>query len=312
MRQVRWSVPTGPLTDVSCPSVSLCVAVDYVGNVLTTRNPTRSASAWAVTNIDPSANAGGSGLDGLSCPSVSFCIAVDSYAGYVLRSRNPTGGRSAWNITQLGVGLSRVSCASVSFCVAIDSLNPGGDVVSGNPAGDPSAWAAGAIDASNVLTDVTCPSRSLCVAVDSAGNVVVGVSPAPTARQVKALLLKELAPSGRAAKIRAILHRGGYSFSIRARGAGRAVISWYYVVKGAHIARGKPKPVLVATAKKTFTAAGTAKITLKLTKTGKQLLKQRPAPQAHSQGHLHPDRQARHRRYQDLHTEAITALAIPL
>jgi hypothetical protein len=101
--------------------------------------------------------------------------------------------------------------------------------------------------------------------------VVVGVPPAPTAGQIKALLLKQLALSGRAAKIGAILQRGGYSFSFRALSAGRVVVSWYYLPKGAHIAKGKP--VLVATAKHTFTTAATAKITIKLTTTGKQLLK---------------------------------------
>ena len=60
--------------------------------------------------------------------------------------------------------------------------------------------------------------------------------------------------------------------AFRALTAGKAVIAWYYLPKGAHIARAKPKPVLVASAQKTFTQAATTNITIKLTATGKRLL----------------------------------------
>src|SRR5581483_6109801 len=58
------------VTAISCPSASLCVAVDNIGNVITSTNPTGGASAWTVTSVD-SPNA----LLAVSCPaSTTFCV----------------------------------------------------------------------------------------------------------------------------------------------------------------------------------------------------------------------------------------------
>jgi hypothetical protein len=43
---------TNPLAGVSCPSTSLCVAVDGAGNVVTSTNPTGGGAAWTVTDVD--------------------------------------------------------------------------------------------------------------------------------------------------------------------------------------------------------------------------------------------------------------------
>src|SRR5690242_1142759 len=63
---VRWSTPrsidtvaplsvTHAIGAVACPSASLCVAVDDVGNVLRSSAPTSGASAWTLTRgADPS------------------------------------------------------------------------------------------------------------------------------------------------------------------------------------------------------------------------------------------------------------------
>jgi hypothetical protein len=37
---------------VSCPSVSLCVAGDQNGNVLTSTDPTGGANAWTIVPVD--------------------------------------------------------------------------------------------------------------------------------------------------------------------------------------------------------------------------------------------------------------------
>jgi Bacterial Ig-like domain (group 3)/PKD domain len=89
------------------------------------------------------------------------------------------------------------------------------------------------------------------------------VGPNPT--QVKAALSKVLAPSGKAAKLKAILKTGGYSFSFTAPSAGKLVIDWFTTVKG--------KQVLVASASAEFHAAGKTKVRLKLTSKGRELLK---------------------------------------
>ena len=84
----------------SCPSASMCVAVDgprdamdAAGDVVTSTNPSGGAAAWTVAHVDTGSN----NIFGISCPSVSLCVAVDS-AGNVLASANPTGGAVEWGI----------------------------------------------------------------------------------------------------------------------------------------------------------------------------------------------------------------------
>jgi hypothetical protein len=259
----------GP-SGVSCPSASLCVAVDRAGNVLTSTNPTGGAGAWVVTNVESGALGG---LAGVSCASASLCAAVD-YAGNVVTSTNPTGGPGAWHITHVGVDLRSVSCTLPSQCVAVDSGN--GDVAtSTNPTGGVAAWQTSNIDDRPDLVGVSCATSSLCVAVDDI-NAVVGRDLAllpPSRAQIKAQLLRGLIPKGKAAKIATMLKNHGYRLSTKALAAGRAVIAWYYVPRGAHITAVKPRPVLVAAGSRKFTRAGTATIRITLTRTGNQLLK---------------------------------------
>src|SRR5579862_4299956 len=58
---------TAGLTAVSCPSASLCVAVDDSGNVVTSTNPAGGAHAWTVAHVD-----GSQILNGISCPTTTL------------------------------------------------------------------------------------------------------------------------------------------------------------------------------------------------------------------------------------------------
>jgi hypothetical protein len=99
------------------------------------------------------------------------------------------------------------------------------------------------------------------------GNVATSV-------QIASLLTGEITPAGKTAKIAALLKSDVFSISFRALEAGTAVIGWYEVPSGAHLAnRAKPKPVLVASGRQSFSAAGTATIKIKLTAAGRRLLK---------------------------------------
>ena len=167
------SIPVSPryLNDVSCPSVSLCVAADNEGNVITSTNPTGGASAWTVTNLDY-----GNNISAVTCPSTSLCVATDS-DGDVITSTNPTGGAAAWTVTHVDKnnGINAVTCASTSLCVATDD---DGDVItSTNPTGGPAAWTLTHVDKNKSINAVTCPSTSLCVATDSAGDVITSTNP---------------------------------------------------------------------------------------------------------------------------------------
>ena len=75
-----------------------------------------------------------------------------------------------------------------------------------------------------------------------------------TTAQIKAALARLLTPHGKTAKIAALLTKGSYLLSFKALTAGRAVIAWYFVPKGAHVARAKP--VLVATGAASFAGSG--------------------------------------------------------
>jgi hypothetical protein len=48
---------------ISCPSTTLCVAVDSAGNVVGSTGPTGGASAWTTSEVD-----GRTPLDAISCP----------------------------------------------------------------------------------------------------------------------------------------------------------------------------------------------------------------------------------------------------
>ena len=95
--------------------------------------------------------------------------------------------------------------------------------------------------------------------------------PGPSVAQIRASLLAQLAPVGRLAKIGALRSHRGYRFTFKALEAGQALIQWFFVPKGAHVSSAKP--VLIASGRKMFTAAGKAKITIRVTAAGKRLLK---------------------------------------
>jgi unsaturated rhamnogalacturonyl hydrolase len=86
----------------------------------------------------------------------------------------------------------------------------------------------------------------------------------PRARQVKAALSNVLTPSGKTAKINALVKAGGYKMSFTAPGRGKVVIDWYARVRG--------RQTLVALASVVFHRAGKATVKLKLTRKGIKLL----------------------------------------
>jgi hypothetical protein len=143
---------------------------------------------------------------------------------------------------------------------------------------------AGATGSSYTLiaVDAGAKVRVVVTASNSAGNaqaisnkvgpVAAGgptVPGGPSSAHIKALLLHELSPAGKIARIAALVKQRGYLLSFTALSAGRAVISWYLAPKGAN---AKAQPVLVATGSASFSTAGTRAMTIRLTAKGKRLL----------------------------------------
>ncbi|MDT5023789.1 MAG: hypothetical protein QOE61_215, partial [Micromonosporaceae bacterium] len=135
----------------------------------------------------------------------------------------------------------------------------------------------GATNASFLLSAATTGAhvRVVVTASNPAGHASAAsrrVGPV-AATPVLALLLRQLRPTGHAAKVRALLTNGGYTFSFRELAAGRVRISWYLVPTGAPLTKGKVNPLLVATGHAKLTHAGRTKVTIKLTTRGTSALK---------------------------------------
>jgi hypothetical protein len=185
---------------VSCPSASLCVAVDNGGRAYVTTNPTGGAAAWSSAALESQPPIGE--LTGnVSCATEALCVAV--VEGDVFTSTTPTEGASAWSDATVDPPLfidsrppgelGSVSCTSPALCVAAETdrdFGAGGYVVtSRNPTGGASAWTVKFVDPGRLAQcdpeacqasfhAISCPSISLCVGVDDAGNVVSSVNPA--------------------------------------------------------------------------------------------------------------------------------------
>jgi hypothetical protein len=87
----------------------------------------------------------------------------------------------------------------------------------------------------------------------------------PTAAQIRKLLRKQITPHGKTARIgRLLKHR--YRLSFRALVAGTGKVEWYRVRKGR-------KPVLIASGRHKFGAAGSTTIPMKLTAAGRKQLR---------------------------------------
>ena len=166
------------LTSLACPTVSLCVAGDDAGNVITSTHPTGTARAWKTTHINPNLQGGGYGVADLSCPSVRLCVAVDGYASDVITATRPTRGSTAWKVTRVGNdndALSAIWCPSSALCVAAN-LN-GSNVASTQPTVGAGAWIARSRYGNSSLSALACPSRSVCDAVSSTGVLLTGTRP---------------------------------------------------------------------------------------------------------------------------------------
>jgi WD40-like Beta Propeller Repeat len=165
-----------PLAAVSCASVSLCVAGDQTGDVLTATNPGGGRSAWSLAAVAPEAS-----LGSVSCPTDDFCAAAAG--GKVFASTNPTAGATAWTASTpdpQAVPIFQgeaISCPSASLCVVADGS--GNISTSTDPTDSAPTWDTAHVGAGSPpsLGTISCPSTSLCVALDDHGDVVSSTDP---------------------------------------------------------------------------------------------------------------------------------------
>ncbi len=185
-----------PLSGVSCPTDSLCVAVGGLNTLAFSQAPTAGADRWHVVNPsypvgpgktctegEPHCPEPGGRLKAVSCASRSFCVAA-SYEGFVYVATEPTGGADAWMPTVINEGgghgathLNAVSCPTPSFCAAVSGgYGASGKVLtSTNPTAG--QWEATQLGDPLDLRGVSCGTPSLCVAVARGGQLFVSTNP---------------------------------------------------------------------------------------------------------------------------------------
>jgi len=161
---VAVKVSTDPLTDVACPTVNRCFAVNGIGDVLSTYTPTGGRAGWTLTDVD-----GSNPIDRITCAS-SPCVAVDS-VGNVLVDTYPQ-----WTVQHVDgtTPINDVSCPKATHCMAVDAI--GKVLTTTNVQGGAGTWKSTTVDAVS-LTGISCPSTTLCMATDAAGNVAAAINP---------------------------------------------------------------------------------------------------------------------------------------
>jgi hypothetical protein len=247
---------------VACPLTTQCTIVSGDGTAYTINPVARTGSMSQIDLNHP--------LWGIACPSVSQCTAVDFDSAITFNPDaamtpprfqiDPGSGNADESLTAIG-------CPSISQCTALDDQ---GLAVQGNPT-SPHGWGAFDLSGGNGglnLIDVSCPSIDECVVSDDNGAVWVGApkappppppSPAKVAAEIRdALLRAPLDPTRQRPPltISEILYvpqsfapvipfdpNGTFKPPV----PGQLVIDWYLVPRGARFARGRPRPIVIAT-----------------------------------------------------------------
>jgi hypothetical protein len=154
-------------------------------------------------------------------------------------------------------------CVTVALLAADGSVAPAGT----EPALTRFDGIAGHFSTYAVALVGTPPSTPPCAGKSRSGSSSShrgATASRPTAAKIRALLRTEITPRGKAARIGALL-KCGYRLPFRALTAGTAKVRWYQRRKG-------HKPVLIASGRHVFAAAGSAKIVVKLTTAGRSKL----------------------------------------
>ncbi len=218
----------------------------------------------------------------VACVSESLCVGTCAVGfGFVLTpcpggtydqgdvvTWNPTSSAASISFATISdVGLSGVWCGPTGVCFA---GSEGKLLVSADPAGGAGAWSVSYVDPNPnaVIAAVGC-ATAFCIAVDSTGQATVGTQ--LTSSQIQTLLRGQLVPTGRAARIGALVRHHTYTLRFHAATAGRLRISWY-ACRHCSPAAAKRK-VRVAGGARTYASATELRVRLTLTRRGKRLLK---------------------------------------
>ena len=168
------------LLGVSCPTTTLCVAVDGAlnGAVVTSTRPAGGGRAWRIARL-------GAPLASVSCSSARLCLAAgpEHFVSSV-----PTGGRQSWVDTGGPVDggvLDSIDCPRASLCLGVGAGNdsPGIANVTSSPRGSGRTWQTFDVVPSpppfnaEPLDAVSCAGTALCVTLDTSDQAYVTGTP---------------------------------------------------------------------------------------------------------------------------------------
>jgi hypothetical protein len=169
------SAVTTSVTDLSCPSTSLCAIGDY-GQVAFTSDPLGSTSRWRL------ASSGGRGwITALACPTPDLCVGsgTTSRIANLVASSDPRAGRWHPVIATTGTDwIFSIACPSAALCLAAGDY--GLMYASTRPLSH--HWTR--TGASDTIADLACPTAQLCLGVSevTAGRIDWTTRPASTSR----------------------------------------------------------------------------------------------------------------------------------
>jgi alpha-tubulin suppressor-like RCC1 family protein len=173
-----------------------------------------------------------------------------------------------------GAGAYSWSASGLPSGLSIDPLS---GQISGTPA------SVGVSDVVLHVEDqfgVGATSAPIALTIAAATPTRAFISSTLTEALIRSSLGMQLGMKGRQINLKTLRKRRSYAYGFTALTPGALRIDWYYLAPGARLARlarvaQTAKPVLFATGSASFATAGSKKVTLRLTLTGRKLLHHR-------------------------------------
>jgi hypothetical protein len=257
------------LGQIACASGTFCVAADGIGDIITGV----AGVAEPPTNTQPP-TISGPATEGQTLIETHGTWANNpiSYA-YEWR-RCDSSGNNCQPISGATGPSYTLTTSDVSSAIRVAETASNAEGSSAPAVSAPTAVVQAVSSSSGQNSSGTTGSGTSSGSGTEPGTGIASIN----AAQIKASLARQLVPTGKAAKIAALLKSGGYLLPFTALEAGTVVVQWYLVPHGAKLAkkaksRSKAKPILVASGKQMFSGAGHGTINVRLTAAGKRLLK---------------------------------------
>jgi hypothetical protein len=237
------------------------VAVGALGGL----GPSSSQAAGVFTDISLPSIAG-TATEGQTLSEVHATWS-EQPAGYTLQwDRCNSSGNDCESISKATAQTYRLTAADVGFTIRV---------------GESARNAAGAV--TPTMSEPTAVVRALAASEHGGGSGGSGSVPPASccetpahigAAEIKSLLVRQLAPSGKAASISTLLQQGGLRMSFKLPEAGALMVKWYLASSGRKAAgKVRAKPIEVAVGQARFTAAQTVRVVIRLTAQGRKLLR---------------------------------------